>query len=223
MTTKPGAPLDAEQMKIFSDKARRQLRARMRSIRGALPKAAVKARSDQIVERLLALPCLERAAHVGSFWPLEHNSEVDLRELDAALAARGTARYYPFMDPRSDGQGPLSFTTGFRRIESTASLAERGRGFAEPPPDGAPAARGDLDVILVPALVATPDGARLGYGAGFYDATLPDFRPPALAIIVAFSFQLVGELPLFEHDVCCDGVVTDAEVFDPRALLGAPR
>ena len=49
--------------------------------------------------------------------------------------------------------------------------------------------------------------------AGFYDATLPDYRPPARALVVAFAFQLVGELPLLEHDVACDGVVTDEAVY----------
>jgi 5-formyltetrahydrofolate cyclo-ligase len=220
MTLKPGAPLDADQMKIFSDKARRQLRARMRSTRGALPKAAVQVRSRAIVERLLGLGVLQRAKRVGSFWPLERNSEVDLRALDAALESRGIARYYPFMDPKGGGENPVSFTTGFRPIASVTDLVERGRGFAEPPPEAKVAERGELDLILVPALAATPTGARLGYGAGFYDATLPDFRPPALALIVAFSFQLVGELPVFEHDVECDGVVTDEAVFDPRAVLG---
>jgi 5-formyltetrahydrofolate cyclo-ligase len=219
--SKLGSPLDAEQMKVFADKARKLLRARMRSTRGALPKAALHARSQQIVQRLLALPALERATRVALFWPLERNCEVDLRELDAALRARGVACYYPFMDPRSEGPEPPSFTTGFRRVDDVASLVDRGRGFAEPAPDAETAQRGDVDVILVPALAVTPAGARLGYGAGFYDATLPDLRPPALALIVAFSFQVVGELPLFEHDVSCDGVVTDEAVFDPEALLSA--
>jgi 5-formyltetrahydrofolate cyclo-ligase len=217
--TKLGAPLDADQMKAFADKARKLLRARMRATRGALPKAAVQARSRLILQRLLALPALERARSVALFWPIEQRSEVDLRELDAALRARAVALYYPFMDPRGEADEPVSFSTGFRRVDDVSTLCERGRGFVEPPPDAATAQRGDLDLIVVPALAVTPAGARLGYGAGFYDVTLPDLRPPALALIVAFSFQVVGELPLFEHDVSCDGVVTDESVFDPSTLL----
>jgi 5,10-methenyltetrahydrofolate synthetase len=155
------------------------------------------------------------------FWPLEQNREVDLRPLDAELAARGVARYYPFMDATSDELGGTSFVTGFRRVEDTSTLVERGRRFLEPPPGTPVAERGAVDLIIVPALVATPAGDRLGYGAGFYDATLPDLRPPARALIVAYSFQLVGELPLFEHDVRCDGVVTDDAVYDPDGSIGA--
>lgn len=218
---KPDAPLPADQLKLFSDKARKQLRARMRATRGAVPVAALAARSQRIVERLLTLPVVQRATSVALFWPLEQNREVDLRSLDAELAARGVARYYPFMDPSLDEQGGAAFTTGFRRVESTNTLVERGRRFLEPPPGTPSAERGAVDVVLVPALVATPAGDRLGYGAGFYDATLPDLRPPARAVVVCFSFQLMGELPLFEHDVRCDGVVTDDAVHDPDGLLAA--
>jgi 5-formyltetrahydrofolate cyclo-ligase len=217
--TKPDSPLPADQLKLFADKARKQLRGRMRATRGAVPSAALALRSRRIVERLLALPVLQRATGVALFWPLEQNREVDLRSLDAELAARGVARYYPFMDPSTDAQGGASFTTGFRRVESTSTLADRGHRFLEPPPAAPVAERGAVDVVLVPALVVTPTGDRLGYGAGFYDATLPDLRPPARAVIVAFSFQLVGELPVLEHDVRCDGVVTDDAVYDPDGLL----
>jgi 5-formyltetrahydrofolate cyclo-ligase len=51
--------------------------------------------------------------------------------------------------------------------------------------------------------------------------TLPDVSPPALSIVVAYSFQLLAELPLEAHDVACDAVVTDRELFDPRARVRA--
>ena len=46
-------------------------------------------------------------------------------------------------------------------------------------------------------------------------------QPPALALVVVFSFQLIGEMPVLPHDVACDGVVSDRQVYDPRGLLGA--
>jgi len=64
----------------------------------------------------------------------------------------------------------------------------------------------------VPALAVASSGHRLGYGSGFYDATLPDFCPPALSIVVAYDFQLLAELPVSAHDIACDIVVTDARL-----------
>ena len=197
-------------------RAKKQLRGRIAATRGALPASAVLARSARIVEALCSLEVLGKARSVASFWPMAGRAEVDLTDLDRLLGERGVIRYYPFMDP--NGQG---FTTGFRRVANAAELASRGRRFLEPPPGAPVAARGDVDVVLVPALAVTPDGHRLGYGSGFYDATLPDLAPPALTIVVAFSFQLLGELFVEAHDVACDVVVTDREIIDPRGRLAS--
>jgi 5-formyltetrahydrofolate cyclo-ligase len=200
-----------EQLSELGRRVRKTLRARMRATRGALPAAALAARSARIVHALSGIEALRRARAVGLFWPIEAQSEVDLRLLDAELNERGVARYYPFMDPSDTG-----YVTGFRRIERTEELELRGQAFAEPPRGAKLALRGDLDLIIVPALGATPDGHRLGFGSGFYDATLPDHCPPALTIIVAFSFQVLAELPLEPHDFRCDAVVTDESIYDPR-------
>jgi len=206
-----------EALAAYGQFAKKKLRERSRATRRALPPAAVQARSGRIVELLQRLEPVRSARAVASFWPMEGRSEVDLRALDRWMGERGTARYYPFMDPKGSG-----FVTGFRRIERSDDLVDRGQKFAEPPRDAAVAQRGDIDVVIVPALVVTPDGHRLGYGRGFYDATLPDVAPPALTIVVAFSFQLVGELFVESHDVRCDLVVTDAELCDPRGVLVGP-
>jgi len=61
----------------------------------------------------------------------------------------------------------------------------------------------------VPALAVDPRGHRIGYGAGFYDRALPRFVPPAAAIVVAFDFQLVAEVPETPLDFAAAWVVTD--------------
>jgi 5-formyltetrahydrofolate cyclo-ligase len=99
--------------------------------------------------------------------------------------------------------------SALRLTRSSDELALRGGRFVEPPPDAPEAGRGDVDIVVVPALAVAANGHRLGYGAGFYDAALPDFRPPALAVVVAFDFQLLAEVPTLPHDVPCDIVVTD--------------
>jgi 5-formyltetrahydrofolate cyclo-ligase len=207
--------LSPDELNDLTRRVKKQLRSRMRGTRRALPSGAVSARSARIIEALNAIEAFRRADAVALFWPIEGHGEVDLRALDRELDERGVARYYPFMDPKDEG----GYSTGFRRIEEPRELMLRGQKFAEPPRDAKVAARGDVDVVLVPALAATPDGHRLGHGVGFYDATLPDLAPPALTIIVGFSFQLLAELPLEAHDFACDAVVTDREIIGPRGRL----
>jgi 5-formyltetrahydrofolate cyclo-ligase len=176
----------------------------MRALRGALPPTAHRARSEKIVARLCELEELNRAERVASFWPMPAKREVDLNALDDWLRARNKHVYYPFMDKTERG-----FRTGFRRVEDRASLADRGRGFLEPGPELPEASERELDLVIVPALAVDARGNRLGYGVGFYDVTLPEQCPPAISVVVAFSFQLCADLPVSEHDFACDLVVTD--------------
>lgn len=196
--------LPEAQERLLATRIRKHLRDRVRKNRAALPEGAARARSARIVERLVSLPSYAEASGVGLFWPLEGKREVDLRALDEQARQAGKRVYYPFLR----GQ-----TTGFARVDDPAELVESAWGFRQPK-DAVPAAtRGEIDWIAVPALLLANDGHRLGYGRGFYDATLPDFCPPGVAVGVGFEFQLVPEVPSQPHDVRVDWVVSDEQIF----------
>ncbi len=195
---------DPETLADLKFRAKKQLRQRQRGLRAAHAAAVLAEASTRICERVLALPEFTSASGVGLFWPMSERREVDVRPLlDAALAG-GKRAYFPFLTPKGE-----SFETGFRRVTNGSELADRGQRFVEPPLDAPRAARGEIDLLIVPALAAAADGHRLGYGMGFYDATLPDFCPPARAIVVLYDFGLLGELPATENDVRCDVIVTE--------------
>lgn len=184
-----------------------QLRKRMVQLRGALPRSAARARSERIVQSVLEMPAWRAAKSVALFCPITDKSEVDVSPLDAAARSAGKRVAYPFMRPSADG-----FSTGFAWTHATTTLANLGRGFPEPPWDAPVVAGDELDFILVAALAVAPSGHRLGFGRGWYDATLDEFRQHAVLVVVAFEFQLLVELPVEEHDVACNYVVTDERV-----------
>jgi 5-formyltetrahydrofolate cyclo-ligase len=141
--------------------------------------------------------------------------EVDLGSLHELLDRRGVRIYYPFMDPvlqrdSAPAERNAQYATGFRLWQPGDVLEQRAQHFVEPSPNRPIAARGDVDVLVVPALGITSQGYRLGFGSGFYDATLPDLCPPARTIAVGYDFQLLIELPIEPHDFKCDAVVTDS-------------
>ncbi len=197
--------LNPEDQAEWTQQAKRSLRQKLRALRQALPAAASTARSQRIVERLSRHPRLLAAKGVALFWPMLERREIDLRILDGQLRARGIDVYYPYMERTCEGD----FVTGFRLTATPEDLVVGEMRFAEPPASASVALRGDVDVVVVPALAATVDGNRLGYGAGYYDATLPDLCPPAYSIVVIHDFQLMLELPREPHDRACDEVMTD--------------
>jgi 5-formyltetrahydrofolate cyclo-ligase len=78
----------------------------------------------------------------------------------------------------------------------------------------APAAR--PDVVFVPLVGFTAEGARLGMGAGHYDRWLAA-HPGVTAIGLAWDCQEVAELPLEPHDRGLAAVVTPTQLFGPFA------
>jgi 5-formyltetrahydrofolate cyclo-ligase len=69
-----------------------------------------------------------------------------------------------------------------------------------------------VDVVITPGLAFDRRGHRLGYGGGYYDRYLARLHPAAARVGIAFSVQLVDELPVESVDQPVDVIVTDQEV-----------
>lgn len=186
-------------------KVKAELRKRLRGVRKTTPLEACAERSRALIERLETHPDMLRAKSVALFWPIVSKHEVDLRELDTRLRARGVRIAYPAIDADTN-------VMTMRFVDDANALVEKGFGFMEPA-EGAPEALA-LDLLVVPAIAVDPTGHRIGYGAGYYDRTLPRYAPPAVTIVVAFDWQLVAEVPAMETDVRCQWVLTDVRSFD---------
>jgi 5-formyltetrahydrofolate cyclo-ligase len=91
------------------------------------------------------------------------------------------------------------------------------RGIATIAPDPMPTALepvdpASVDVVVVPGLAFAEDGGRLGQGGGWYDRFLARARDGCVAIGVCFDAQVVLDLPVADHDVPVDVVVTESRV-----------
>ena len=95
--------------------------------------------------------------------------------------------------------------------EAGQALVMPGRPPAQP---SGPALGADTlkkaDLILVPALAASPDGTRMGQGGGWYDRTLPHRMPSTPVVAVVFDDEVLapGTIPREGHDVPIDAIMT---------------
>ena len=67
----------------------------------------------------------------------------------------------------------------------------------------------EVDAWIIPGLAFTRGGKRLGYGGGWYDRFLASAPKGAAKIGVAYSFQIVDDLPVEPHDILLTDVVDD--------------
>ena len=128
------------------------------------------------------------------------STEVELAGLDAELRARGVRVVYPRVVA---GQRVLEMAEG--------DLAPGSFGLREP--TGAAVPLAEIAAFVVPGIAFDRAGGRLGWGHGYYDATLALARPDALRIGVALECQLVEHLPRDAHDINLDLVVTEAATY----------
>lgn len=72
------------------------------------------------------------------------------------------------------------------------------------------------DVLVIPCLAFYKSGARLGYGAGWYDRTLDNLNQRPVAVGIAYSATEVEEDFSEAHDRLLDYILTELAVIHCR-------
>lgn len=73
-----------------------------------------------------------------------------------------------------------------------------------------------LDIVIVPAVVFDLEKNRIGFGGGYYDTFLKKIRggnKKVLFIGICYDFQIIEKVPVEEHDVVLDFVVSESRIF----------
>jgi 5-formyltetrahydrofolate cyclo-ligase len=178
---------------------KRELRSELIAARARLSQEERFARSQQVAERVDALPHLAGARVVALYAAL--GTEVDSGSLFRRLQLRGLRCLFPRSVP------------GERRLVFCAcepwELVRGPLGAAEPPAAAREVELGDIDAFLIPGVGFSEDGLRLGRGGGYYDVTLKQ-APRAARVGVGFDLQVLATLPRDPHDVPLDAVVTES-------------
>jgi 5-formyltetrahydrofolate cyclo-ligase len=182
------------------------LRRRLHEARRALAPAEVDLRTAAAVRRLAELPALAGARTVALFAGLEVERELDPRELDPLLRERGVRTVYPRVAARKPP------TLSFHAVEALDALVPGPLGVAQPPLNAEQVSLDEIDAFVVPGLGFTEAGARIGFGAGYYDATLAAV-PRAIRIGLCHPEQLIDELPESPRDQRVDQIVTPDRSF----------
>ncbi len=73
-----------------------------------------------------------------------------------------------------------------------------------------------LDLIMVPGVGFDRRGARTGHGKGYYDKLLQHARRNTPLIALAFECQLFDEIPVADHDIFMDKIITEDHVYIGR-------
>jgi 5-formyltetrahydrofolate cyclo-ligase len=183
-----------------------ELRIQLHARRNALAAEDRTRFSASITRSLLALDAYRRARKVMAYMTFgsEFMTETFLRD----ALRQGKTIVLPRID-RIQDRLQLHGVCEFER-----ELAAGPWGIREPRPDMCRVAElSAIDFILVPGLGFTVRGDRLGYGRGYYDRLLADRGPRTALVAAAFSAQMVDRIPVGEHDIPVDVVITEEATY----------
>lgn len=180
-----------------------EIRNVMRAQRAGLEPAWVLTASSRLAERVVALPEFKRAAVVCCYLALP--GEVQTQAILEAGWLAGKRIAVPCA--RDDGEYMPAWVTPDEPLASAR--------FAVRQPASPHWAKPDrFDLVLVPGVAFSKTGGRLGHGRGYYDRMLARLgaRLECRAGL-CFDWQIAPELPVADHDVGMDLVVTESAVY----------
>jgi 5-formyltetrahydrofolate cyclo-ligase len=176
-----------------------EIRKKVLADRDSMPPPQRSAKSREIEERLFSLPEFKSARTIMFF--ASFRSEVET----APMIRRALASGKRIVLPKVKGKELELFE--IRNFDSDVSPGAWG--ILEPR-ESAPAELDAIDLMIVPGAAFDRQGNRIGYGAGFYDKLLSEFKK--LTIAVAFDSQIVSAVPAAAHDIPIKKIVTERRV-----------
>ncbi len=182
--------------------SRLQLYNRMMATRRELKPEFVAEASASIQKRILLMGEYRTALRVGLYAPFDNEVRTDFLFTEGDKHRKEL--YFPAVDEKLE-------RLMYYRITDLADLKPGYAGIDEP--TGSVRKLRDvntLETIIVPGVAFDLHGGRLGFGKGFYDRCLLEFRGKRIAL--AYEFQIVPELPTAVRGQKVDWIVTESRV-----------
>ena len=134
------------------------------------------------------------------------NTEISTEDLNSLILNKNKILCLPVI---IDKDGPLTF----KKFNNNEELINGYMNIKEPPIQNKIL---NPELIFVPCLAFDHNGFRLGYGGGYYDKTLSQYKKNNINFIsVGFAFddQNVSNVPRDKFDIKLDYVITEKKIY----------
>jgi 5-formyltetrahydrofolate cyclo-ligase len=185
----------------MSEQSKAAIRRQLRETLASISEADRHAKSAAACALIAASPEFTNARVIMLF--LSMPTEIDTTALALRAWQAGKTVAVPKVSWDQRRMLPIEITS-----LSSANMTTTGPGVREPIA-GNPVPVRDIDFVIVPGLGFTQSGFRIGRGMGFYDRFLAQSNFIGVSCGLAFEEQIVGDLPILDHDVPLSMLATD--------------
>ena len=179
----------------------------MRAERREISKDELKKAGRQICSNLvqsqkinLLLSCWQISTYLSS------SHEIPTRYITRELWNAAREVCVPAWNAAEDSYMLCAFPPGMEVVKGPFGIREPAQKF--------PVQAWDVDAFIIPGLAFDMYGARLGFGAGFYDRILSKSRKAAKLIALCHDWQVIEDeqIPQEPHDIRMNWIVTETRV-----------
>jgi len=187
---------------------KKRLRKKIKDIYKTFSKSEITEKSKKILDNLKSLETWNNTNTLFAFLPL--SDEVDTSCIIKEALTQGKKVAVPRIN---NNDIIFHYITSISKEE----FIKHDYGMYEPLHKSESVNISDLDsskiLILTPGMAFDKQCNRLGRGKSFYDRYLSEYGKNCIKAGIAFSFQIIENLPIEKHDVQLDFVITDKEIF----------
>ncbi|MBQ8214375.1 MAG: 5-formyltetrahydrofolate cyclo-ligase [Clostridia bacterium] len=184
----------------LTDMEKQELRAQLKEKRNSISPEEKKRMDRAIVERIAASREFRDASAVLLYAP--YGSEIDLLPLVRLSRKIGKTVAFPRCDTASN-------TMQFYILEPDARLVMGAYRIPEPAQNAPLCQLDEHTLCILPGLTFDKSGKRLGYGKGYYDRFLADFK--GITAGAVYENLLSDDIPTEEHDRSVGLLFTEAQ------------
>lgn len=181
---------------------KKELRTFFLKKRATLCESSKKEYDEIICRRIISTDEFKRAKSVLAYYPIR--KEIDI--LPVIYEALNNGKSVAF--PKCCKNGIMEF----KYVNTVDDLFKGAYNIPEPSESCVSFRNGSHALCIVPALSYDFLGYRLGYGGGYYDRFLSDFK--GIAMGVAYSDFIVSALPHNSYDKKISKIITEGGAID---------
>lgn len=176
---------------------KKSLRAEYKAVRDSID-ADIRKNQDAIIfQKVIELKEYKRANTI--FVYVSFGSEVETKRIIERIISDGKYAVIPKCDTKSH-------TMHTFKIDSLSQLKKGAYGIEEPCEDCIEVLKEHIDLVVVPGLCFDLKGNRLGYGGGYYDRFLADFK--GFTVGLSYNECIADIVPADEYDCRLDLIIS---------------
>lgn len=186
--------------------AKKALRKDILNIRINIPEEKIKSDSQIIINKLISLDAYIKSETIMCF--VDFKKEVQSREIIKHALGLEKRVLVPVIVKEENGAKVMKAS---HLLDFENDLGSGVLGILEPKPECRRFVDpSEIDFFVTPGLAFDIHKNRLGYGAGFHDAMFRHLRKDCQKAAICFDFQVFDRIPVMDHDVPVDMILTEA-------------